>query len=348
LAKGGKLGVIIPNTWLQSVTYRNIRRYLVNDYCWERILHFNQYVFKAIVDTHVLIFEKNNYVKNSEVSIDIYEKDKIHFHQYISQLKLPDNGEVINILASEEETVLFEKIKQKSIFIKDVCFSTVGVKPFQEGKGIPKQTKKIVETKPFVVENKSKPDGKNWLPLLRGSLMNKYVNFWNNNSWIQYGEWLAEPRKPEIFDTKEKIVIRQTGDRIIATIIEENIICRNNLHIVISENIPHKLILGILNSKLTDFYYQQINPEKGEALAEVKKQHVEQLPIPKNVSKTQETEIIKNVEQLLQFNKELQTEVLPQQIEQLKQRIKYCENKINFIVYELYGLTEEEIKIVEK
>jgi copper chaperone CopZ len=49
----------------------------------------------------------------------------------------------------------------------------------------------------------------------------------------------------------------------------------------------------------------------------------------------------------LQFNKELKAEILPQQIEQIKQRIKYCENKIDKIVYELYGLTEEEVKIVE-
>ena len=346
LAKGGKLGVIIPNTWLQSITFRNIRRYLVNEYYWERILHINQHIFKAVVDTHVLIFERNNYVKNSEVTIDIYENNGIRFHQYISQLQLSDNGEVINILASDDEKTLFEKIKQQSIFIKDICFSTQGVKPFQVGKGVPKQTRKIVDSKPFVAEKQPKPDGKNWMPLLRGSLMNKYVNFWNNNSWIQYGEWLAEPRKPDIFETEEKIVVRQTGDSIIATIINANIICRDNLYIITSKKINLKFLLGIINSKLVDFYYCQMNPEKGEVLAQVKKQHVEQLPIPKYVSKERETEIIKLVDQLLQFNKDLQTTTLPEKAEQLKQRIEYNEDQINEIVYELYGLTEEEVKII--
>ncbi|HOJ17725.1 MAG TPA: hypothetical protein PLT92_04085 [Ignavibacteriaceae bacterium] len=32
---------------------------------------------------------------------------------------------------------------------------------------------------------------------------------------------------------------------------------------------------------------------------------------------------------------------------QIKTKIDYCEEKINKIVYEFYGLTEEEIKIVE-
>ena len=347
LKKGGKLGVIIPNTWLQSVTFRNMRRYLVNEFYWQRILHINQHIFKAVVDTHVLIFDKNNYVKNIEVAIDIYENDEIHFHQHISQLNLPNNGEVINILQNEDEKKLFEKIKKSSIPIGEICETYNGVKPFSKGRGTPPQTEKIMKEKPYIVVGQEKPAGKNWLPLLRGSLMNRYINLWNNNSWIQYGEWLAEPRNPKIFEAEEKIVVRQTGDSIIATIIGVNIICRNNLHIIISNEINHKFILGILNSKLTNFYYYQINPEKGEALAEVKKQHVDQLPIPTTVSSQKETETIQLVDQLLQLNKELQSEILPNKKNQIQARIRYCEDKIDKMVYELYGLTEAEIRIVE-
>lgn len=242
---------------------------------------------------------------------------------------------------------MFEKIKSKSTFIKDECFSNVGVKPFQVGKGKPKQTREIVDAKPFVVENAPKPKGKNWLPLLRGSLMNRYANFWQNNSWINYGEWLAEPKSSAIFEAEEKIIVRQTGDKIVATIIEKNVIARDNLHIIISNDIEHKFILGLLNSTLTDFYYQQINPERGEVLAQVKKGHVEQLPIPENVSDKQQTEIIKYVDQLLQLNKEKQETKLESKIEQFQNRIDYYEDKINQIVYQLYELSEEEIKIIE-
>jgi len=72
------------------------------------------------------------------------------------------------------------------------------------------------------------------------------------------------------------------------------------------------------------------------------------LPIPKNVSKEQETVIIKHVELLLQLHKDLKTAVLPNQVEQLKQKISYNEKQIDKLVYELYGLTEEEIEIIEK
>lgn len=59
------------------------------------------------------------------------------------------------------------------------------------------------------------------------------------------------------------------------------------------------------------------------------------------------TEIIKHVDQLLQLNQELQSETLPGNIELLKNRISYAEDKIDQIVYELYELTEEEIKLIE-
>jgi len=48
-----------------------------------------------------------------------------------------------------------------------------------------------------------------------------------------------------------------------------------------SNKISHQFILGVLNSKLTDFYYYQINPEQGEVLAEVKKNARGATPLPK-------------------------------------------------------------------
>jgi F0F1-type ATP synthase delta subunit len=61
-----------------------------------------------------------------------------------------------------------------------------------------------------------------------------------------------------------------------------------------------------------------------------------------------QNEIIKNVDLILQLNKDLRAATLPEKIEQLKQRIAYSEEQIDKIVYELYGLTEEEVKKIER
>ncbi len=54
-----------------------------------------------------------------------------------------------------------------------------------------------------------------------------------------------------------------------------------------------------------------------------------------------------SVETMLQLQKEKQQTNLPDKLEQLKARIKYTDDKINKLVYGLYGLSEEEIGIAQ-
>jgi methyl coenzyme M reductase subunit D len=63
--------------------------------------------------------------------------------------------------------------------------------------------------------------------------------------------------------------------------------------------------------------------------------------------KSTHDEIVSLVDSMLSLNKELQSANLPQKQEQLKNRIEYTNKKIDELIYKLYGLTEEEIKIVE-
>jgi hypothetical protein len=49
----------------------------------------------------------------------------------------------------------------------------------------------------------------------------------------------------------------------------------------------------------------------------------------------------------LKLNDEKVKSKLPSKITQLESRINYCINRIDEIVYQLYELTEAEIKIIE-
>jgi len=82
------------------------------------------------------------------------------------------------------------------------------------------------------------------------------------------------------------------------------------------------------------------------------KQYLETIPIKVIDENNEEQKVIRNdlirhVESLMQLNKEKRSAKLQTQIEQIQSRIDYHEEKINQAVYQLYGLTEEEIKIVE-
>jgi len=63
--------------------------------------------------------------------------------------------------------------------------------------------------------------------------------------------------------------------------------------------------------------------------------------------KSLHNEIVHLVETMLQLQKEKQQTTLPDKLDQLKTRIEYTDEKINKLAFELYGLGEEERRIVE-
>jgi hypothetical protein len=99
-----------------------------------------------------------------------------------------------------------------------------------------------------------------------------------------------------------------------------------------------------------NYIYEYLNPEKGEVLAEVKKQHVEILPVPsldlsdKRIKKAHDR-LVDLANQMLAVNERIPQSVIHRGT--YEQRMRILEKEINSIVYQLYGLTAEEIAIVE-
>jgi len=355
LKQDALLGIIVSNTWLQSVTYRKIRTFLTTHFRWQRILHLPQKVFRAVVDTHVLVFQKRPFDPHDKGTfvVDTYGSSGIIPSHQLPWLNVPRTGDPINVIASHEEQVLFTKISAASAALSDLFPVFNGIKPFEKGKGQPPQTAQIMKDKPFVKEGpRPAPD---WSPLLRGSLIQRYRNLWNGDYWILYGPWLAAPRDPSIFSEPEMIVVRQTGDSIIATLVAHGFYARNNLHIILPRNKEYNLrfILGFLNSSLCNFAYSYINPERGEALAEVKKKHVEQLPIrvidfSNSIDKARHDRMVELVETMLKLHKQLTAVKTSHEKTAIQRQIDTTDKQIDQLVYELYDLSEEEIRIVEE
>lgn len=346
LKKLGVLGVIVSNTWLQSITLRKIRQYLVNSFQWIKILHLPEKVFKAVVDTTVLILQKGTPSQQQSFIVEVRRGDTVSRLHNLPQRLLPANGDPINVVAPAHVQELVQKIRARSCLLSSICEVYNGIKPFEVGKGTPPQTKAIAEKQPFVREGR-RPD-KQWRPLLRGSLISRYVNLWDSNYWVLYGPWLAAPRDGKIFDAPIKIMVRQTGDSIVGTLVEEGFIARNNMHILLPSSAECDLrhILGLMNSRMMDFVYTFMNPEKGEALAEVKKQHVEQLPI--KVDKVGTRTIAVLVERMLELNeKKHQENLAPAELQRLERQIADTDAQIDNLVYDLYDITAEERKIIE-
>ncbi|MBI4834293.1 MAG: N-6 DNA methylase [Planctomycetes bacterium] len=352
LRKSGLFGMIIPNTWLLNIQSNKIRQYVFSKTQVENIVHYRHPVFlEATVDTEIVIIRKVISKSASKIMITVVEKDNTQSEYFIPQQRWQDtNGKPVNILERPELTGFANKLRRFPVLDK-VCIITQGAKPFQVGKGSPHQTRKIVDEKPFVSEKKL---NSTFRPLLRGSLIQKYQILWNNAYWISFGDWLAEPRYSAGYDAPEKIVIRQTGDSLVAVIDQEQFIVRDNLYTILpsEKDISLHYILGLLNSRLLNWFYQTIiNPEKGEALAQVKRGHLAQLPVRKinlssSVEKKLYSKMIALVNIMLALNKKIQA-AKGNEKDQLQNQITETDREIDELVYKLYGLTPAEIKIVE-
>ena len=114
----------------------------------------------------------------------------------------------------------------------------------------------------------------------------------------------------------------------------------------------YSYLLGLLNSKVSTFFLKKIStPFRGGYFA-LNKQYIERLPIrtinfddPADVAR--HDQIVSLVDQMLELNKKLAESKMPQTTEMLKRQIESTDRQIDQLVYKLYDLTDEEIKIVE-
>lgn len=335
LKKYCHLCFIVPNTWLLNLKTPNIRRLLFSNFNTYNLRAYNYPVFdEAIVDTIIVSTKKKIELAEKMVVQIIDQYGDFIENQFVLKELAENHQSPVNIYLSDSASKIDFKLS-KLLKLDDVAKITQGAKPFQKGKGKPKQDEKTMCEKPFV---QSYRKDETFRPLLRGSLINKYIITWDSDYYISLGEWLAEPRYSANYDAPEKIVIRQTGSSLIATIDSRQFVVRDNLYTIISTNKQYSeyFLLACLNSKLMNWYYQNIvNNEVGEALAQVKRGHLEVLPIPSyNLSLFGKTEsLIKQILNFKQADKSSDTSNLEYDIDRL--------------VYELYGLSEEEIGIVE-
>ncbi len=255
------------------------------------------------------------------------------------------------VLTNHDDKNLFDKIRSTNNPLKEFAQTVCGLTPYRLGKGKPPQNALIVKERRFDADYKKSDTYRKYL---MGRDFYRYSWQIEKERWISYGDWLAEPRYKAPFNDDKKIIVRQTSDRLIAHLDTNKYLSLKNVHNIriMNNNFTYEYLLGLLNSKLLGWWYQKLIPEKGRVFAEVKVVNLVRLPIKSidfsnNKEKDHHDEIAKLVDILLQLNEEKNGTKLQSKLEKIEAKIEYCENKINQIIYQLYDLTDEEIKIVE-
>jgi len=356
LKEDGLLGFIIPDTILNLSFTQPTREILLRNSKLQELVGLPSNVFLgAVVDTVILLTEKKEYTNQfhpSNVWVKTFGKK-----QTIAAIENPQKEFFVktkqwfeqasfNLQTDNAEKKLLDKIEYRKEKVKDISEIFSGIKTYEVGKGIPAQTEKVRDQKPYTSSIKI---SEKWKPFFDGKHIGRYQLFWNKNNWIHYGKWLAAPRVPENFEG-EKILIRKIiGKTIIATYSHETSYCNTLLFALKlkSKSYSYKSILAILNSNLISWYFRnKFQISNDDTFPQIMIRDILQFPIPA-IDKKNDNDIVKLVETMLQLNKEKQQTTTPDKLDQLNTRIQYTDDKINKLVYTLYGLSEEEVAIVE-
>ncbi|HNX21217.1 MAG TPA: TaqI-like C-terminal specificity domain-containing protein [Bacteroidales bacterium] len=316
-SNNGYICLIIPHTWISTTSFFPLRKLLIEQINLTKIVELKFGVFKdAYVKT--VIIQTDNKSNNQIQLLD---------ENFLPRVKIPvetilkDEELKINLTWNSDKYNIFSKIKTDAIKLGDIVHFSRGIKTSDDNR--------------FLFNEKS---GTDYYKVIRGRNIKAYrIDY--DNEYIWYRPDLMKekkgclPHSKEIFLTMEKIITQRVNSsgQLLATYDNEQYFCLDTTNISTEKfdnNFNFKFIVGIINSKLINWWFNDEfkNPT-------ISGYELHQIPIKKNL--TIENKISMLVESIIENYKIGITD-------------KHSISEIDQLVYELYGLTEEEIRIVEE
>ena len=281
----------------------------------------------------IYLFQKNKPIQQANSEFLTARNGDFCFTNLFDQNAFYDTqNNNFTVTVDEVRNHLIKKIRNDSCSLSDLFDTISGIKEYQVGKGKPPQTEAQVKGKVFNANSKINDT---YVPELRGKNLNKYSFDWTNE-YISYGNWIAEPRLPKFFEG-DKILVRQipSSTSLVASFVGQSFVVDQTAYIAKAKSdneIDLFFYLGILNSKVLYWYFKNINNEFDTLFPKIKVKEFNSLPLPLNPNKTISIKV---------------KEIIKIKSKSVKQDTLKLENEIDQLIYKLYDLTEDEIKIVE-
>ena len=321
LNPNGYLHFIVPNTILSQEYYSFTRNFLVNNVSLTEIVNFPILPFEDAVVETVLIQYVNKPTLVSNIEIKELSNESV---KSVSSLKKETINRDSKYSFVYQLNPIIEKIyERKHLLFGSVCNINQGIALKGDKMLSLKDTKEHEEC----------------YKLLDGRNINKFSISWDG-VWLEYDlSRIHSCKRKDIFESKEKLMFRRVSSSLIFTYDNEQYFALNTLVMVNKKDINKgpdlKFILGLMNSKLMNYIYTNKFKSTKTVFSEIQARSVKKLPIITSTN-DQEKEVEEIVNQILTIKKQSSTA-----------DTTTLESQIDQLVYELYGLTEEEIEIVE-
>ena len=189
----------------------------------------------------------------------------------------------------------------------------------------------------------------NSLPLLRGNLIGPYQLLDKTREFCPISADKREHYKIERIAFQE-VSNQQQHRRVRAVPIDQNILCGHTTNYCFAKDKRYNLLYlaGLLNSKLINYYFSYFNNTNHVPIGEIMNIPSPPINFSNPSEKARHDQIISLVDRMIALNKNLPSAKTPDDRVRLERELKATDDEIDRLVYQLYGLTDEEIAIVEE
>lgn len=323
--------LIVPDSFLLGMYFSKIRKLILRENWIRELLWIPSGVFDAVVGFSVIyLFQRKQEAKEDKLvsiksALSANQIGDRNFQQFSYPQKYFSTTALnrFRLFFSKMDKSFVEKIESNNkVALSTLAKITTGVRSKVGKDQVIAKFKKSSTWKRGIISS--------------GQVF-PYIVKWNND-WLNInGEVLCSGGWDAQYVEKPKVMIRQTGDSIIAGIDTENLYHLNNVHTCspLNKNFDVRLLSAILNSKLMKKYYHLISLEEGRTLAQTDIETLEKLPFP-FIDDEHRTQICKLVDEIISIKR----------INALADTTN-LEDNIDLLVYDIYGLNEEDIKLIE-
>ncbi|MHC6729668.1 DNA modification methylase [Prevotella sp. TF12-30] len=347
LKEKGIMSYIIPNTFLFNTFAKHFREMLVEKWNVLEILDCTKFpIFEsAVVRNAINLFQKDSegskqvgYRNTANVTSfsDLLERERV-FMTVESLLAMNQNWGLAFYLGANDIKV----INQISSSIDSICNHydvSQGYIPYRKSDLIKiygkEEGERIVKERLW---HSQQPLDNTYIQEIYGRDITKY-SYHSTGEYVKYGKHLACYVDLKFFNSSRLLVREITNPQIIACLLDELFVNDPQLISVIvrDERYSLEFLWGILNSKLATYYHFHHSPKatKG-AFPKILVQDIKGFPLP-----------IASDEQISSLGK-VSKKVLTKKKSNLSTDTSVLENQIDFLVYHLYGLTYDEVLIVD-
>jgi hypothetical protein len=336
LKRSGRLGYISSLTWQTGENYSKLREYLFTQMGVVSLLNLPFDVFKsAYVDTGVYILSGT-------------PTDKYCIYRFPKKERIAD----VNAIAFTEVSVALVKGPDFKVVLDPKAHIMLS-RLSQDSRYVPLgnftiSTQGLAGNR-FELSDKGKDDDS--FPFLEKGQVYRYVLVAEKISFADMSD--KETLKP-FYEKQPKILIRRVinrQDRLMAAYTDKKLVYKKDINpfIVTDDHWSPLYVLGVLNSRLLSYFYVNTSSIatkddfRQTTLAELRRLLIPGLAL----DDTRQSKIIHLVQEMLAFSDRLSSVRTDHEKTALQRQIDAVDKQIDQLVYELYGLTEEEIGIVE-